>query len=85
MQEGLIYFTQYYYLRGFFQFKILLIRIRRKFKHRWLMHTSQFLITLSIYKVNKRENKSKRALQIIGHVVAEFYANKRLMHERRQF
>jgi hypothetical protein len=31
---------------------------------------------------NTTENKSEQALQIIGHVVAEFYANKRLMHGR---
>jgi hypothetical protein len=29
--------------------------------------------------------KSEQTLQIIGHVVAEFYANKRSMHGRRQF
>jgi hypothetical protein len=29
---------------------------------------------------DQKENKSEQALQIIGHVVAEFYANK-----RRQF
>jgi hypothetical protein len=33
-----------------------------------------------------KENKSEQALQIIiGHVVAESYANKRSMHGRRQF
>jgi hypothetical protein len=35
--------------------------------------------------VIKKENKSEQALQTIGHVVAEFYANKRSMHGRRQF
>jgi hypothetical protein len=28
---------------------------------------------------------TQELLQIIGHVVAEFYANKRSMHGRRQF
>jgi hypothetical protein len=28
---------------------------------------------------DQKENKSEQALQIIGHVVAEFYANKRSM------
>jgi hypothetical protein len=32
-----------------------------------------------------QENKSEQALQIIGHVVVESYANKRSMDERRQF
>jgi hypothetical protein len=33
----------------------------------------------------QKENKPEQALQIIiiGHVVAEFYANKRSMHGRR--
>jgi hypothetical protein len=34
---------------------------------------------------NQKENKSKQALQIIGHVAAKLYANKRSMHERKQF
>jgi hypothetical protein len=34
---------------------------------------------------DQKENKSKQALQILSHVVAEFYANKRLLHGRRQF
>jgi hypothetical protein len=34
---------------------------------------------------DQKENKSEQALQIIGHVVAESYANKRSMHGRRQF
>jgi hypothetical protein len=29
--------------------------------------------------------KKEQALQIFGHVVAEFYANRRSMHGRRQF
>jgi hypothetical protein len=36
-------------------------------------------------KSDEKENKSEQALQIIGHVVAESYANKRSMHGRRQF
>jgi hypothetical protein len=31
---------------------------------------------------DQKENKPEQALQIIGHVVAEFYANKRSMHGR---
>jgi hypothetical protein len=41
---------------------------------------------MSIYisvQSNQKPNKSEQALQIIGHVVAEFYANKRVMHGRR--
>jgi hypothetical protein len=34
---------------------------------------------------NTTENKSEQALQIIGHVVAEFYANKCSMHGLKQF
>jgi hypothetical protein len=34
---------------------------------------------------NTTENKSEQALQIIGHVVAEFYANKCSMHGHKQF
>jgi hypothetical protein len=35
---------------------------------------------------DQKENKSEQGLQIIiGHVVAESYANKRSMHGRRQF
>jgi hypothetical protein len=37
-----------------------------------------------LYKVIKK-NKSEQALQIIGHVVAEFYVNKCSMHRRREF
>jgi hypothetical protein len=42
-------------------------------------------ITMFIIQSDQKENKSEQALQIIGHVVAEFYANKRSMHGRRQF
>jgi hypothetical protein len=31
---------------------------------------------------DQKENKSEQALQIIGHVAAESYANKRSMHGR---
>jgi hypothetical protein len=34
---------------------------------------------------DQKEDKSEQALQIIGHVVTEFYANKRSMRGRRQF
>jgi hypothetical protein len=34
---------------------------------------------------DQKENHSDQALQIIGFVVAEFCANKRSMHGRRQF
>jgi hypothetical protein len=34
---------------------------------------------------DQQESKSEQALQIIGHVVAESYANKRSKHGRRQF
>jgi hypothetical protein len=38
-----------------------------------------------VVQVDQKEDKSEQALQIIGHVVAEFYANKRSMHGGRQF
>jgi hypothetical protein len=34
---------------------------------------------------DQKEKKSEQALRIIGHVVAEFCANKRSVHGRRQF
>jgi hypothetical protein len=34
---------------------------------------------------DQKENKSEQALQIIGHVVAEFFGDKRSIHRRRQF
>jgi hypothetical protein len=34
---------------------------------------------------NQKEKKSEQALQIVGHVVVESYANKRSMDGRRQF
>jgi hypothetical protein len=34
---------------------------------------------------DQKENKSEQALQLMGHVVAELYANKRSLHGRRQF
>jgi hypothetical protein len=43
----------------------------------------------SFFKVHvqsdQKENKLEQALQIVGHVVVESYANKRSMHGRRQF
>jgi hypothetical protein len=38
-----------------------------------------------IIQSDQKENKSEQALQIIGHVVAEFYVNNRSMRGRRQF
>jgi hypothetical protein len=43
------------------------------------------VLTLKQYNVIKKKNKLEQALQMIGYVVAEFYANKRLMHGRRLF
>jgi hypothetical protein len=37
-----------------------------------------------LISASTQENKSEQALQIIDHVVAESYANKRSMHGRRQ-
>jgi hypothetical protein len=42
------------------------------------------IVTCAIQS-DQKENKSELALQIIGHVVAEFDANKCPMHGRRQF
>jgi hypothetical protein len=39
----------------------------------------------SLIQSDQQESKSEQALQIIGHVVAESYANKRSKHGRRQF
>jgi hypothetical protein len=48
-----------------------------------------FKSNLTIYVIcvqcDQKENKSEQALQIIGHVVAEFCANKGSMHGCRQF
>jgi hypothetical protein len=44
-----------------------------------------FIYFLGDIQSDQKENKSEQALQIIGHVVAEFYANKRSMPGRRQF
>jgi hypothetical protein len=38
-----------------------------------------------MYKVIKKKTNSEQALQSIGHVVAESYANKRSVHGRGQF
>jgi hypothetical protein len=43
------------------------------------------LIFISYIQSDQQESKSEQALQIIGHVVAESYANKRSKHGRRQF
>jgi hypothetical protein len=42
-------------------------------------------LLLSDIQSDQQESKSEQALQIIGHVVAESYANKRSKHGRRQF
>jgi hypothetical protein len=47
-----------------------------------------FIVILFYFFVvqsDQQESKSEQALQIIGHVVAESYANKRSKHGRRQF
>jgi uncharacterized protein (DUF2225 family) len=44
-----------------------------------------FYITSFTIQSDQQESKSEQALQIIGHVVAESYANKRSKHGRRQF
>jgi hypothetical protein len=49
------------------------------------MKSNEIIILDAVYNVMKQKNKSEQALQIIGHVVAEFYANKRSMHGRGQF
>jgi hypothetical protein len=41
-------------------------------------------ISLSTIQSAQKENKSEQALQIIGHVVAEFCTNRRSTHGRRQ-
>jgi hypothetical protein len=42
------------------------------------------LITVNI-QCDQKANKSEQALQIVGHIVAEFYAPKRSVYGRRQF
>jgi hypothetical protein len=51
-------------------------------------HVSDAIVLDSVgYRLqsDQQEFKSEQALQIIGHVVAESYANKRSKHGRRQF
>jgi hypothetical protein len=52
-----------------------------------LLHGDLLFSVIKKVQCDQKENKSKQALQIIDHVIAEFYANKRSMHERsrRQF
>jgi hypothetical protein len=38
-----------------------------------------------IVQSDQKESKSEQAVQIIGHIVAKSYANKRSKHGRRQF
>jgi hypothetical protein len=40
---------------------------------------------MEVIQCDQEENKSKQALEVIGHVVAEFYANTHSIHGRRQF
>jgi hypothetical protein len=44
-----------------------------------------YLLFMSTIQSDQKENKTEQALQIIGHVVAESYANKLSMHGCRQF
>jgi hypothetical protein len=60
-----------------FSFAVFLNVILKNYK---LKYTYIYLIVS-----DQKENKSEQALQTIGQVVAEFYANKRWMHGRRQF
>jgi hypothetical protein len=48
-----------------------------------VLKTTRQCFTSSGIQGDQKENKSEQALQFIGHVVAEFYANKRSMHGRR--
>jgi hypothetical protein len=59
---------------------LLLVNNKKSIKNTYF----QFLKFLLI-KCDKKENTSEQALQIMGHVVAEFCANKRSIHGRRQF
>jgi uncharacterized protein YbcI len=70
----------------FFQFYLTIIK--------WFLANSEatkiFIFKIrshSVYKYtsDQKENKSEKVLQIIGHVLAEFYTNKRSTHGRRQF
>jgi hypothetical protein len=44
-----------------------------------------FFVSDLYLQSDQKEDKSEPALQIIGHVVAESYANKCSMYGRRQF
>jgi hypothetical protein len=49
-----------------------------------LIDTTKAFDTAQIQS-DQKENKAEQALQMMGHLVAQFYANKRTMHGRRQF
>jgi hypothetical protein len=51
----------------------------------WTFKIILLFSSFSMLQCDQKENKSEQALQIIGHVVAETYANERAMHGRRQF
>jgi hypothetical protein len=43
------------------------------------------LFCVSNIQSDQKENESEQVLQIVGHVVAESYANKRPVHGHRRF
>jgi hypothetical protein len=63
--------------------------MKKNLNLRMFQHVTNTLTTLALQRhiqSDQKENKSEQALQIIiGHVMAEFYANTRSMHGRRQF
>jgi hypothetical protein len=62
--------------------------MKKNLNLRVFQHVTNTLTTLAFQRhiqSDQKDNKSEKALQIIGHVVAEFYANKRSMHGRKQF
>jgi hypothetical protein len=60
------------------------IKIFELFLKRNLWELPKLGISLSTIQSAQKENKSEQALQIIGHVVAEFCTNRRSMDGRRQ-
>jgi hypothetical protein len=65
---------------------ILTTKLRQIFLHKFSDEIwRRNVLTVDIIQSDQKENKAEQALQIIGHVVAEFYVNKRSMHGRRQF
>jgi hypothetical protein len=41
-------------------------------------------VSKNVLQCDQKENKSEQALQIISHVIVEFYENKRSRHRRKQ-